>query len=47
MNLILARAIFTAIFTMGTQPISVIPENALLSQQNSYLMPTRTFLYNQ
>jgi hypothetical protein len=44
MNLILARVLFTAIFTMGTQPISVLPENALSSTQNSYLMPTVNFL---
>ncbi len=44
MNLILARALFSAIFTMGTQPISILPENAVLSTQNSYLMPTVNFL---
>ena len=47
MNLILARVLFTAIFTMGTQPISVLPENALSSHQNSYLMPTVNFLWKQ
>lgn len=47
MNLILARILFTAIFTMGTQPISVLPENALSSHQNSYLMPTVNFLRTQ
>lgn len=44
MNLILARALFTSIFTMGTQPISVLPENAFSSNENSYLMPTVDFL---
>lgn len=44
MNLILARVFFTIIFAMGTQPISVLPENALTSHQNSYLMPTVNFL---
>ncbi len=44
MNLILARVIFTAIFTMGTKPISILPENAFLSKANSYLMPTVHFL---
>lgn len=44
MNLIMARALFTAIFTMGTQPISVLPENAFASHTNSYLMPTVAFL---
>jgi len=47
MNLIFARVLFTAIFTMGTQPISVLPENALTSHQNSYLMPTVNFLKDQ
>ena len=47
MNLVLARVLFTAIFTMGTQPISVLPENALSSTQNSYLMPTVNFLWKQ
>ncbi len=47
MNLILAWILFTAIFTMGTQPISVLPENALSSHQNSYLMPTVNFLKTQ
>ncbi|MCX6823891.1 MAG: site-2 protease family protein [candidate division SR1 bacterium] len=47
MNLILARVLFTAIFTMGTQPISVLPDNALSSHENSYLMPTVTFLKEQ
>lgn len=46
-NLIVARALFTAIFTMGTQPISVLPDNALSSHQTSYLMPTKTFLYQK
>jgi len=45
MNLIVARILFTAIFTMWTQPISILPENALSSQQNSYLMPTVNFLH--
>ena len=44
MNLILAWVLFTAIFTMGTQPLSILPENAITSQQNSYLMPTVNFL---
>lgn len=47
MNLILARVLFTAIFTMGTQPISILPENALSSHQNSYLMPTVKFLQSE
>lgn len=47
MNLLLAWILFSAIFTMGTQPISVLPENALSSTQNSYLMPTVNFLWQQ
>ena len=47
MNILLARILFTAIFTMGTKPISVLPENALASQQNSYLMPTVNFLWKE
>ncbi len=44
MNFIVARAIFTTIFTIGTQPMSVLPANTLASQTNSYLMPTIDFL---
>ena len=47
MNLIFARALFTAIFAMGTQPISILPENAVVSHQNSYLMPTVSFLESE
>lgn len=47
MNLLLARILFTSIFTIGTQPISVLPENALSSHQNSYLMPTINFLQKE
>lgn len=47
MNLILARAIFTTIFTMGTKPIQVLPDNASVSKEHSYLMPTVKFLKEQ
>lgn len=47
MNFLFARILFTAIFTMGTRPISVLPENAFTSQENSYLMPTVNFLYQE
>ena len=47
MNFILARILFTTIFTMGTQPISILPENAIPSHQNSYLMPTVDFLQKE
>lgn len=44
MNFIVARAIFTTIFTIGTQPMSILPANTVASQTNSYLMPTIDFL---
>lgn len=44
MNFLVAWGIFTFIFTAGTQPISVLPENTIASETNSYLMPTITFL---
>ena len=44
MNFIVARVIFTTIFTIGTQPMSVLPANTVASQTNSYLMPTIDFL---
>jgi len=47
MNLIFARMVFTAIFTMGTNPISILPENAFSSNENSYLMPTINFLHKE
>lgn len=47
MNFLVAWGIFTFIFTAGTQPISVLPENTIASETNSYLMPTITFLDQQ
>jgi hypothetical protein len=44
MNFLLAWVLFTAIFTMGTRPITVLPENAFAIHENSYLMPTVNFL---
>ena len=44
MNFLAARAIFTFVFTKGTQPISILPENAVVTESNSYLMPTLSFL---
>ncbi len=44
MNFVFAWLIFTAIFTAWVKPISVIPENALVWQSKSYLMPTISFL---
>lgn len=44
MNFLFAWILFTAIFTAWVKPISVIPENALVSQSKSYLMSTISFL---
>lgn len=44
MNFIGAWALFTFVFTVGTQPISILPENAVAGNANSYLMPTINFL---
>ena len=46
-NFVLAWALFTIVFTFGTRPISLIPENAMPEWVHSYLMPTKTFLYQQ
>jgi len=47
MNLFVARILFTTIFALGTQPISILPENAFATKQNSYLMPTIKFLHQE
>ncbi len=47
MNVIVAWILFTIIFTLGTRPISIIPENAFSTKTHSYLMPTLTFLQEQ
>ncbi len=46
-NFLFARAVFTAIFSWGIRPISIIPDNALITQSRSYLMPTASFLQEQ
>ncbi len=46
MNFLFAWILFTAIFTAWVKPISIIPENALVSQSKSYLMATISFLDN-
>ncbi len=46
-NFLLAWAIFTFVFTVGTKPISMISENMLSTPIESYLMPTKSFLYQQ
>ncbi len=47
MNFIVARVLFSFIFWQGTKPISIIPENALKSDSQSYLIPTFSFLEKQ
>lgn len=46
-NFAFAWIVFSAIFTHGIKPISIIPENALATQSHSYLMPTASFLEEQ
>ncbi|MEI8091487.1 MAG: hypothetical protein WCG98_04590 [bacterium] len=36
--------LFSFIFWQGTKPISLLPENALRGDSQSYLIPTFTFL---
>lgn len=43
-NFVFARFLFTTIFTVWTKPISIIPENALFVETESYLMTTLPFL---
>jgi hypothetical protein len=47
MNLLFAWIVFTALFTHGIQPISIIPENALATESRSYLMPSASFLQEE
>lgn len=47
MNFLAAWAIFTFVFTTGTKPISIISENMFNTQIESYLMPTKSFLYQE
>lgn len=44
MNLLFAWILFTTIFTMGTKPLNILPENAFAINESSYLMPTIKFL---
>jgi regulator of sigma E protease len=46
-NFLAAWVIFTFVFTTGTKPISMISENMFTTQVESYLMPTKSFLYEQ
>ena len=47
MNVIVAWLFFSTVFFLGTKPMSVLPENAIKSETNSYLMPTLSFLQEQ
>ncbi len=44
MNFLVAWMLFSFIFWQGTKPISLLPENALRGDSQSYLIPTFTFL---
>ena len=46
-NFVLAWLLFTFVFTYWTKPISIIPENAVSEHIESYLMPTKSFLYKK
>lgn len=43
-NFLIARVIFTTVFSIWTQPISVLPENAIKWESESLLMPTYSYL---
>lgn len=43
-NFFVAWIIFASVFTIGTKPISVLPENAIQWKSQSLLMPTYSFL---
>lgn len=43
----MAWALFTLVFTFGTKPITIVPENAVSENVESYLMPTKSFLYKK
>lgn len=47
MNLLAAWVIFTIVFTVGTRPISILPQNAVPENSHSYLMPTMQFLQDE
>ncbi len=44
MNLLVARIIFTTVFTVWTKPLSVLSENAIKLESQSLLMPTYSYL---
>ena len=43
-NFLVAWVLFTIIFTAGTQPLSILPENSIKSESHSLLMPTYSYL---
>lgn len=43
-NTLFARLAFSFVFRQGVYPLTVVPDNAVRFQSNSYLMPTYTFL---
>ena len=47
MNFLVAWMLFSFIFWQGTKPISLLPENALRGDSQSYLIPTFSFLEKQ
>lgn len=47
MNTIAAWLIFTTIFTLGTKPIQIVPDNMVKGEIHSLLTPTKSFLYEQ
>jgi len=46
-NFVIAWVLFTLVFTLGTRPITIVPENAVSETVESYLMPTKSFLYKK
>lgn len=46
-NFITAWLLFSVAFMHGVTPISVVPENSLIAEAKSYMMPTRDFLSEQ
>ncbi|AHB41142.1 RIP metalloprotease RseP [candidate division SR1 bacterium RAAC1_SR1_1] len=46
-NFLAAWIIFTFVFTAGTKPISLVSENMTTTPIESYLMPTKSFLYQK
>jgi len=44
MNLLWARVLFTTVFVLGTEPITILPDNAIAGTSESLLMPTFDYL---